>query len=479
MAALNPTPSAPGRAKQLRLLLLLAAGLALGLLAPPPTGVEVRDWHLLTLFILTVAGILWQPYPVPVLVIAALALGSSTGIITLQQALSGFSSSVTWIILAAFLFARAFVKTGLGRRIALTFIRHLGRSSLRLGYSLALTDLVLAPVTPSNSARAGGIVFPVARSLAGEFGSKAASSPRKIGAYLLFTAYQANVVTSAMFLTAMAANALSVELARQTSGAEISWGLWFTAASVPGLLSILIVPWLIHKAYPPQLQETRQAQEYARSELEQMGPASKQEKLLGTIFVLLASVWATSSFHSVSTVAAALSAVSLLLVLDVLQLDDVVGEKPAWGTFLWFGGMLSLAGALSQSGIIDWFVELLKGGFSGSQGMAALLVLALIYFYLHYFFVSMTAQIIALYVAFLATALAAGAPALLASLMFCFFSNLYASLTHYADGCAPIFYGSGYIEQSDWWRVGFYLSLANLSIWLGVGLVWWRWLGIW
>ena len=479
MADSNPTHSSPNRAARLRLLLLLAAGLALGLGVAPPSGLETQDWHLLLLFILTVAGILWQPYPVPVLVIVALSLGSTTGIMTLNQALSGFSSSVTWIIVAAFLFARAFVKTGLGRRIALTFIRKLGRSSLRLGYSLALTDLVLAPVTPSNSARAGGIVFPVARSLAREFGSEPGSSPRKIGAYLLFTAYQANVVTSAMFLTAMAANALTIELARQTAGVEISWALWFYAASVPGLLSILTVPFLIHRAYPPELQDTLQAQQYAQRELDRMGPADRSEKLLGMIFVLLASVWATSALHSVSTVAAALAALSLLLVLDILQLEDVVGEKPAWSTFLWFGGMLSLAGALSQSGVISWFVGFLEAGFSGNLGMAALILLALLYFYLHYFFVSMTAQIIALYVAFLATALAAGAPPLLASLIFCFFSNLYASLTHYADGCAPIFYGSGYIEQSDWWRVGFYLSLANLAIWLGVGLPWWRWLGIW
>ena len=461
--------------------LLLLAGMALlvRMLLSPPVGVPSSDWDLLLLFATTVAAVVWQPYPVPVLVLLALAIGSATGVLSLEQTLAGYSNAVTWIIVAAFLFALSFVKTGLGRRIALLFIRWLGSSSLRLGYSLALTDLVLSPVTASNTARAGGIIFPVASSLARELGSEPGETARKVGSYLLFTCYQANVVTSALFLTSMAANGLSSELARKTVGVEISWALWLYASALPGALSFLLVPYLIYRTYPPQAKATPAAQRFAQQELEKLGPLKRREKVLLAVFVVLACTWATSGLHSVSTISAALAAISLLLLLGVLRLEEVAGEQPAWATFLWFGGFISMAGALTGSSLTSWFVSSMNRWFAGMDGLTTLILLVIVYVYLHYAFAGMTTQIIALYAAFVAIATAAGAPPLLAALVFCFFSSLYACLTHYGDGAAPIFYGSGYIDQKSWWRVGFYLSLAHLLIWLGVGFPWWAFLGIW
>ncbi len=463
----------------LPLLLLFGIALVVWSVVPPPAGVSSSDWGLLVLFATTVAAVVWQPYPIPVLVLLSLALGTATRVLTLEQALAGYSNSVTWIIVAAFLFALSFVKTGLGRRIALLFIRSLGSSSLRLGYSLALTDLVLSPVTASNTARAGGIIFPVARSLARELGSEPGETARKVGAYLLFTCYQANVVTSALFLTSMAANGLSSELAHKTVGVEISWAMWLYASALPGALSFLLVPYLIYRTYPPQTQETAAAQRFAHQELGKLGPLKRPEKVLLAVFVGLACTWATSGLHSVSIVSAALAAVSLLLLLGVLRLEEVTGEQPVWATFLWFGGFISLAGALTDSSLVPWFVASMNQWFESIDGLVTLILLAIVYVYLHYAFAGMTTQIIALYAAFLAIAAAAGAPPLLAALVFCFFSSLCASLTHYGDGAAPIFYGSGYIDQKSWWRVGFYLSLAHLIIWLGIGLPWWAFLGIW
>jgi DASS family divalent anion:Na+ symporter len=398
---------------------------------------------------------------------------------TLDQALRGFSNSVTWIIIAAFLFARSFIKTGLGRRIALHFIRGIGSSSMRLGYALSLTDLLLAPVTASNTARSGGIIFPIARALALEFKSDPENSPRRIGAYLLFTAYQSNVVTSAMVLTAMAANALSVQLAHDVAGVEITWGLWFAAAIVPGAVSLALLPWIVHRLYPPELSATPEAIDYARRELELMGLWGYQERVLAVVFVLLGGTWATAAFHAIPTVAAALTAVAILLVLDVLDWNDVISEKPAWATLIWFGGFISLAGALTSSNLITWLIDNARIWLAGWHSLTALILLVVIYTFLHYAFASLTAHIIALYAAFLAIALAAGAPPMLSALILCFFSNLYGTLTHYGDGAAPVFFGSGYIGQRDWWIVGFLLAVVHLVVWLGIGLPYWKLLGIW
>ncbi len=453
----------------------------LALTVPPPFGVTALQWDTFCLFIGTITVILWNRYPIMVVVLISLALGMVLKTMSLEQALRGYSSSVTWIILMAFIFARTFIKTGLGRRIALLLIRQLGSSSLRLGYSFALSDLVLAPVTPSNTARAGGIIYPIARSLVREFDSHPGPTARRIGAYVLFTAYQSNIVTSALFLTAMAANGLSTQLAMDSTGVVIDWGTWFKAASVPGFCSFLLVPLLIYVAYPPEIKKTPEAGRFARRELSALGPVSRDERILGLTFLLLALTWATSGWHGTSTVAAAFLAVCVLLVAEVLEPKDLSGESSAWETFLWFGGFLSIAGTVSDSGLIQFLVSGLGVWFQSWNPILALVVLVIAYTYLHYLFAGMTAQIIALYAAFLTLAVAAGAPPLLSALVLAFFSNLYACLTHYGDGAAPIFFGSGYIEVKDWWRIGFLLrpeSVLHLVVWLGVGLPWWKLIGI-
>ena len=450
----------------------------LALTVPPPFGVTALQWNTFFLFIGTITVILWNRYPIMVVVLISLALGMVLKTMSLEQALRGYSSSVTWIILMAFIFARSFIKTGLGRRIALVLIRRLGSTSLRLGYAFALSDLALAPVTPSNTARAGALIYPVARSLAVEFDSHPGPKARRIGAYILFTAYQSNIVTSALFLTAMAANALAAQLAMDTTGVVIDWGTWFQAASVPGFCSLLLVPALIYLTYPPEIKKTPEAVRFARRELSALGSMSHDEKILAVVFVLLALTWATSSWHGTSTVAAVFAAIGLLLVGGVLTRRDLAEESSAWETFLWFGGFLSIAGAVSDSGLARQFLSGSGAWLQSWNPILTLVLLVLAYTYLHYLFAGMTAQIVALYAVFLTLAVSAGAPALLSALVLAFFSNLYACLTHYGDGAAPIFFGSGYIEVKDWWKIGFLLSVLHLVVWLGVGLIWWKWIGV-
>ena len=108
-----------------------------------------------------------------------------------------------------------------------------------------------------------------------------------------------------------------------------------------------------------------------------------------------------------------------------------------------------------------------------------LVILVLAYFYSHYFFASSTAHVSAMYAAFLAVALAAHVPPMLAALMLGFFGNLMAATTHYSSGPAPILFGSGYVKQSDWWRLNFILGLIYIVIWVGVGSLWMKLLGMW
>ena len=243
-----------------------------------PAGLDAKSWSLLIVFLAALAGLITQPAPMGVLFLTAISVAVLAGVLTPAQALAGYSNNILWLIVIAFMFARAFVKTGLGRRIALLIIRRIGTSSLRLGYSLSLTDLILAPVTASNTARTGAIVFPIAVSLSREFGSNPGPTASRIGSYLLFTAYQANLVTSALFLTAMASNPLAAEFANQIAGVNISWSGWLAASSLPGTLSFLAIPYVIHKLLPPTLKQTPEAPRIRCVGIGETGPAQRERE---------------------------------------------------------------------------------------------------------------------------------------------------------------------------------------------------------
>ena len=83
----------------------------------------------------------------------------------LGWALSGFANSTVWLIFAAFMFALGYDRTGLGRRISLVLVKAMGRRTLTLGYAVTFADALLAPFTPSNTARSGGTIFPVIKNL--------------------------------------------------------------------------------------------------------------------------------------------------------------------------------------------------------------------------------------------------------------------------------------------------------------------------
>ena len=281
-----------------------------------------------------------------------------------------------------------------------------------------------------------------------------------------------------MFLTAMVANPLAVELAAQ-QGIEITWTGWALAASLPGLVSLIVVPLLIFFLYPVETRETPEAPELARRYLREMGPMARNEWVLLGVFVLLLGLWIFGSTLGVATTTAALVGVGVLLVTGALPWEKVLREKSAWDTLIWFAVLVMMASQLGERGLVDWFSEHVASVIGGERWLPAFLILSLIYFYSHYFFASNTAHVSAMFAPFLAVALAVGTPPLLAALVLAFFSNLFASMTHYGTAPAPIFFGSGNVEVGTWWKLGALISLVNIAIWLGIGSLWWKALGIW
>lgn len=459
-------------------LIVVAVGVMIWFI-PVPAGLKPQAWQLFAVFTATILGFILQPVPIGAVSIIAISVASALKVMTPAEVLVGFGDVTMWLIVSAFIFAKGFAKTGLGRRIAYKIMGTIGNSSLKLGYALALSDLVIAPATPSNTARGGGILYPIIRSLSTAFGSEPGASSRKIGAYLITTAFQADVITSAMFLTSVAPNTLVAALAMQTAKVDLNWGVWALAAVVPGLISLAIAPYLIYKIYPPEIDKTPEAKEIAEKELEKMGPMTFGEKVIAGVFALALTLWATSSFTGLNATVVALICVSIMLLGRALEWKDVLEEKGAWDTLCWMGGLISMSVALNKVGMIAWFAKLVAGSLVGISWMIALGVLLLVYMYSHYAFASLSAHVTAMYAAFLAVAVGTGAPPFLAAMGLAVISALFGSLTHYATGPAPIFFGSGYIPQTTFWKIGFIMSIVNLIVFIGIGGFWWKMIGFW
>ncbi len=442
------------------------------------------DWltglHLFAIFVTTIVGIILKPLPMGAVAMIGIGATALTKTLTIADSMSGFSDVVIWLIVLAFFISRGFVKTGLGARIAYNFMELLGKRTLGLSYGLAATDLVLSPAIPSNTARAGGIIMPVMTSLARAYGSRPDDgTARKIGAFLTLTAYQVDIVTSAMFLTAMAANPLAQKLAGEMN-VPITWGGWALAALVPGLVSLLVVPLILYRLMKPEITETPEAVEIAKKHLAGLGPMKRPEWMMLGVFVLLLVLWIfAKQLGDLNATTAALAGLAVLLLTGVLTWDDVKAETGAWDTLTWFAALVMMASFLNKLGMIPWFSKSIGGMVGGMGWIGAFLVLALAYFYSHYFFASNTAHVASMYAAFLGVSIAAGAPPVLAALVLAFFSNLFAGMTHYGTGPAPVLFGTGYVEVGTWWRLGLLLSVVNIVIWVGIGGLWWKALGLW
>lgn len=460
-------------------LIVLACGGAIAII-PRPEGVTRESWTVLAVFVSTIVGSIIQPITGAAVVLFGVIAMALLKAVPIEKALSGYADKYVWLTLAAFFISRAMIKTGLGHRIALIFIRLIGKRTLGLGYSLVFSDFLLASFVPSTGARSGGIILPIARSVAETYDSRPDDgTAKRLGTFLMSMLYQCEVILCATFLTGQASNPTIARLASTNAGVELTYSLWFISAIVPAIVSLIVVPLMIYRFFPPEIRETPNAVKFAHEELKKQGPITEKEKLLLVVFITVVVLWLTASLHGIDPTIVALLGIAFLLLTRVLEWKDILDEKNAWEVFVWYGGLVMIAAALAETKLPERFAQAVGYSLEGWSWPLALILLALIYFYAHYGFGTITAHATAMYAPFLIVTMAVGAPAGLAVLIFTYFSNMSAGLTHYGTTPAPIYFGTGYVKQSTWWTIGLIASILNIIIWSTVGLGWWKVLGWW
>lgn len=451
-------------------------------LVPKPPEVSLQAWQLLSIFLSTIAGLVLGPLPVGAWAFLGLTVSVLTKTLSFSSAFSAFTNEVIWLIVISFFFARGFVKTGLGDRIATYFVKWLGSSTLGLSYGLTISETLIAPAMPSTTARAGGVFLPIIKSLSLSAGSKPGDpSAKKLGSYLIQSQFQSACNSSALFLTAAAQNLLCLKLAEEL-GVIVSnpWVSWFKASSLPALVALLATPLVLYKLYPPETKDTPDAPAIAAKKLEHMGPVTRHEWVMVGTMLLAVSLWVFGEALGIASVVAAMIGLSILLLLGVLDWDDCLSEKSAWDTLAWFAVLVGMAGQLTNLGIVTWMSNCVAKSLQSFSlsWPAAFAVLQASYFFIHYLFASQTGHVGALYSAFLAMHLAAGVPGVLAALALAYNTNLFGALTHYSSGQAAVYYGAGYVDLPDIFQIGFVMALVNAIIWVVVGAFWWKFLGL-
>jgi divalent anion:Na+ symporter, DASS family len=451
---------------------VLPFALAIGIwLAPVPEGLTAPAWHLFAIFVASISAVLVNAFSLLTSTTLAVAAVVLSGTIPYAKAFVGFANPSVLLVVIAFLVAQAVVKCGLGQRISLYMVSLFGRSSLGLAYSIVITDTFIAPAFPSNTAR-GGVLFPIVLSVAtGSHSKPEDPEGRRLGGYLMFCAMASLAVSSALWMTATSANPIGIQVVKEF-GVNIGFGKWLIVASVPGLAAILLLPRVIAFFFPPGVGKTPEAPLAARKALAELGPLSRNEWITAIAFVIMVSGWIFADKLQLNVTSIAFGGLGLLLLTGVLTADDIAKQGDTLSTFLWLAVLFALSGDLNELGFMGYAGQRLAAHMAGLSWPVTYVALVLIYVAIHYMFVSQSSQVLALLGVFLDVGIRGGVPAPLMAFALLFASSYFSVITPQGGSQNVIFVGSGYLTQRELYKLGLFITLFFLAIFLVLGTGW-------
>lgn len=472
-----------------KLILPIVIGLAVFFI-PTPEGLSLNTWIYASIFAGLIVGLIIEPIPPAFLGVIAVVVailfkvgpvGSEkidaviSGGKALKWGLGGFSNPVVWLIFVAFMIGLGYQKSGLGKRIALYLVGKIGKSTLGLGYAIAISDGILAPFVPSNAARSGGILYPIITSIPPMFESYPEKDARKIGAYLAWTALAATCVSSSVFLTGQAPNPLAVELATKAGVPTVGWTGWFLAFLPVGIILFILTPLLAYYIYPPQIKKSPQIATWAKDEYKKLGKIKPSEKSMFFISLFALIFWVGGKYFGIHSTTTAFMVVILMIGTKIITWSDFLGNKSAWNVLVWFATLVTMAGGLKNVGFLAWLANQSGTYLQGLSVNIAVIGLLIVFSALRYFFASGTAYTTAMVALF--AVLLQGIPDIDPSrvmLILLLPMGLMGVLTPYATGHSPVWFASHYVKGPDFWRLGAIFGVIYLGIFILIGIPWVR-----
>ncbi|KAI8374689.1 Sodium/sulfate symporter [Radiomyces spectabilis] len=398
------------------------------------------------------------------------------------HSLEGFSSSVVWLIFAAFHLGKAVEVTQLGRRLSLLMIRHFGRRIMGLAYAIVLSELLLAPFVPSNTARGGGIVLPVVLSIARSLGSTPSQDPL-VGGFLMLVGAHTNFLSASMYLTGMAPNPIVVAKANQLfPDLNFSFVTWIQGSIVPALFCALCIPFILQyacglsKTTPQSRASSDNVIKHAEAQLARMGPMSLREWQLCAVLFMCLGLWITASYTKLDSTLVALIGLVALLHMGTITWKDISNNTHAWDTLFWLGGFVTIAQQLSEAGASSFLGQKISQTIN-DLGLPPVPCLALAYFLTTFMFSSLSAHTVAFVGTFLDAGHALGAQPMVLTALLAYFGALGGCMTNFSTGTAAMYYAPGYISRSKWFIIGAQMAVFYLTVYFTLGMGWWKLLG--
>lgn len=476
---------------------LLAPLITMGVLflIPVPEDMPPQAWHYFAVFVAMIVGMILEPIPATAISFIAVTIcvigsnyllfdaselanpGFDAGTQALKWGLAGFSSTTVWLVFGAFIFALGYEATGLGRRIALLMVKFMGKRTLTLGYAIVIIDILLAPFTPSNTARTGGTIFPVIKNVPPLFKSYPNDpSSRRIGGYLMWMMVISTSLSASMFVTGAAPNVLGLDFVSKIADIQISWLQWFLAFLPVGIILLIIAPWLSYVLYKPEITHSEEVAGWAGKTLKELGRLTVKEITLICLVLLSLGLWVFGG-ERIDATTVCLLAVSLMLALQVVSWEDITRYKSAWNTLVNLATLVVMANGLTRSGFVDWFATTMSTHLEGFSPNITVIVLVLVFYFAHYLFASLTAHTATMLPVILAIAKGIpGIPMEQFCLLLVLSIGIMGCLTPYATGAGVIIYGCGYVKSKDFWRLGAIFGVIYISMLLLVG---WPILALW
>jgi len=465
---------------------------------PAPENMPPQAWRYFAVFVAMIVGMILEPIPATAISFIAVVIcvvgadyllfspqeladpvfAAKAGKEAMKWGLKGFSSTTVWLVFGAFIFALGYEVTGLGKRIALVLVKFMGKYTLTLGYAIVISDVLLAPFTPSNTARTGGIIFPVIKNLPPLFKSLPNDpSSRRIGGYLMWMMVLSTSISSSMFVTGAAPNLLGIEFVGKIAHIQISWGQWFLAFLPVGVILLIVAPWLAYILYKPDITKSEEVSGWAGNALKEMGRLSGKEIILILLVIMSLILWVFGKSLHVNATLVGLIAVSLMLALRVVPWKSITNYSSAWNTLMNLATLVVMADGLTKSGFIKWFADMMQSHLEGFSPTATIIALVLVFYFAHYLFASLTAHTATLMPVILAIAAAVpGLPMNQLCLLLVLAIGIMGCLTPYATGPDVIIYGCGYMKSKDYWRLGFIFGVIFIAALLIIG---WPILALW
>lgn len=467
-------------------------------LAPTPEGLSSASWMFVSLFAAVVMGLILEPAPPAVVALTGLLiagllrvgppgsfesvsgtvlpLGNVSPSESVWWVLSGFSSPLLWTMFSVFTIGMGFEKTGLAYRIAVWLVRMLGKTTLGLGYAVALADGILAPFITSGTARSGGVIYPLVMGIPPLFGSSPDEEPRKIGAYLVWVGFASSCVTSSLFLTALYPNLLALDSLRAAHLPVPDWTGWFFCVAPAGILLLLLTPLLTYWFCPPTLRKPTEMFNHTGGLLTVPDALSLRQWGMLAVTALATGLWASGLFPGFGEVLVALVTVCLMVIFGIVRWEDIVENHRAWSAFCWLGSMITLSKGLDNVAFFDWCLDSTLHWLNGLTPNMIMIGMVILFAVGRYVTAGTTLQTVLLLPVFLAVAggLQDITPEQLGTLglVLVLSTGLMGVVTPYSTGQGPVWFASGYIKAGEFWFLGLIFGAIHLAALLFVVFPW-------